>query len=321
MNLTRLFKNIYIQIITVWLLILGVMLIISTPDISFFKWTANFAIQTTILYILAGLFFLIVSSERLMLMAFFCAGCLSLFLKGNFNPNFKLSPVTSEKVLSIATLKFEGHTPDKPELYSILKNNPDVICCNLKDSIAEKSYFQEVSKKYDYSVLFKGKDFEQVIFSKYPFVTADTILFEGNPQVLFSLRIYDDKIIYFNSSFIEDPFKNGNVQSYRSKLSKLIVFLKPVKSPLIVSGDFNAVSWSGELNYFRKTLELLDCRRAFFPSLPNPLEIPTDQIFFSKFFDCVDFHEFRDINGNHLGLYAGFQLKNEPIIKANDQSN
>ena len=111
MNLRRVFHNKYIEFITVLFLFSGVLIVILTPDISIFKWTANFAIQTTILYIIAGLFFLLISAERLLLLSFFCAACLSLFLKGNFNPNLKLKIKSPERVLSIALVKFEENDP------------------------------------------------------------------------------------------------------------------------------------------------------------------------------------------------------------------
>ena len=117
-----------------------------------------------------------------------------------------------------------------------------------------------------------------------------------------------------------DPYNTNQSESYRYDLGRLIVYLRPITSPLAVVGNFNAVSWSGELNYFKKTLNLQDSRRAFYPSLPNPFEVPKDHIFFSKIFNCVDFHELRDLNGIHLGLFASFQLSDDKFNLNKPQS-
>ena len=314
MNLKTIFHNRYFEILISLFLLLGVIIVISTPDIPFFKWTASFAMQTTVLYVLLGIFFLLISQERLLFLTFFCAACLSKFLKGNFNPNLKLPVKSQNEVLTTAFIKLEQSDTGEVNMFEVLKQNPDLICFNKPTNVDNKNLFKLIKKEFHYSIAFSGRSFEQIIYSKYPFVTADTILLDGNPQVLYSMSFPTSKEnVYFINTFFSDPLHEEASTKYRFNLGRLIVYLRPIKSPLIVAGDFNSVSWSGELNYFKKSLNLEDSRRAFYPSLPNLLETPKDHIFYTDKFSCVDFHEFREWQGRHLGISSSFQINNGQI--------
>jgi endonuclease/exonuclease/phosphatase (EEP) superfamily protein YafD len=309
MNISKLIQNKFVEITLAIFLLVGVLIVIITPDISFFKWTASFATQTTILYILCGIIFLIFKQERLLFVCLFCAGCLSLFLKGNFNPNFKLSAKSTAPSINIVLIKIAEKYPSASDLISIIQNNPDILCLQKPDSTNLQVSIESLKKKYPYSVGFAGKSCDQIILSKFPFLTIDTLQFDGNAQILYSLKLSEDsKSIYFINSYFDNPYDEDQPNNYRYNLGRLIVFLKPIKSPLVVAGSFNAVSWAPELNYFKKSLDIQDSRRAFYPSLPNPFEVPKDHVFFSKNFSCTDFHELRDVNGNHIGLASSFQL-------------
>lgn len=311
MTITRFFENKIVEFICSVFLFSGVLIIILTPDISFFKWTAGFAIQTTILYVIAGLFFLIVSQTRLLFLSFFCAACLSLFLKLNFNPNLKLPAKSNGEKISFALINLVDPESLTNNIFTILKYKPDVICLYKQDSVDAQSIIKTIKEQFPYSLTFHGVSFKQLVFSKHPFISEDTIMIEGNPQPLYSLKPTDsNKAIYISNTFVKDPWKTDESANYRFNLSRLIVFLKPIQSPLLIAGNFNSVAWSGEMNYFRKSLTLENSRRAFLPSLPNLMEVPKDHIFFNKYFNCVDFHEFRDVQGIHLGIFGTFQLSN-----------
>lgn len=312
MNLSSIFNNKYVEAITGVFLLTGVFVVILTPDISLFKWTASFALQTTVLYVLAGLFFLIIVQPRLLFLSFFCAASLALFLKGNFNPNLKLAEKSYDSTLNIAYIKLGALDTTKIKMVELLKYEPDLVCFTKPDTMDSRDVFKSMRSSFPYSIRFRGESMNQVIFSKYPVVTADTILLDNNPQVLFSIKFTGQKEnVYILNTYLQYPEDQQKLSSYRYNLGRMIVFLKPVKSPLIVAGDFNLVSWSGEMSYFKKTLNLQDSRRAFYPALPNLFETPKDHIFYSERFNCVDFHEYRDIEGLHIGLSSEFQLKRD----------
>jgi hypothetical protein len=67
----------------VFLLLLGVIITIFTPQLAFFKWSAGLAIQAMVAYVLLGLVFMTLSEEWLMATSLFCAIVLALFLKLN----------------------------------------------------------------------------------------------------------------------------------------------------------------------------------------------------------------------------------------------
>ncbi|HMX86342.1 MAG TPA: hypothetical protein PKN57_12290 [Saprospiraceae bacterium] len=322
MNLRLIFRNKYVEAITGVFLLLGVFGVILTPDISIIKWTASFALQTTVLYVLAGLFFLTIAQERLLFVSFFCAASLALFLKGNFNPSLKLPEKSFDSTLNIAYLKLAVVDTNKMKLYDVLKYDPDIICLSKPDSIDTSKLFKSIKGNYPYSVRFRGSSMNQVVFSKFPFITADTILLGGDPQALYSIKFSGYKEnVYILNTFLRNSIDGTRSTTYQYDLGRLIVMLRPVNSPLIVVGDFDMVSWSGELSYFKKTLGLEDSRRAFYPSLPNLFETPKDHVFYSGQFNCVDFHEFRDINGLHVGLSSEFQMKRDTMDKITQQYN
>jgi len=275
------------------------------------------AIQALALYVLIGILFLIFQHQRLLFISFGCAIVLALFLKGNFNPNFKLTQKTDAASFSIAHYTLSSVTTANQLIQSIFINKSEVL------SIQEvtpgiQTYLNRFLKPYyPYSYNISGVDYGTSVYSKFPFVTIDTISINGIDNVLCSFKLSGfAENIYMLSTYSTPPFSSKDYENYRNYLSKIITWAKPINSPFVLVGEMNSVPWSSEINYLKNRLVLKDCRRAYYPSLPNILERPMDHMFYNGKISCIDFHELRDSSRSHIGIIGSFQKKNQLISNA-----
>ena len=274
------------------------------------------AIQALALYVLVGIVFLIFQNKRLLFISFGCAVVLALFLKGNFNPNFKLAQKTDAASFSIAQYTLSSVTTANQLIQSIFINKSDVLSIQEVNPGIKTFLSHYLKPYYPYSYNIIGIDYGTSVFSKYPFVTIDTLSINGITNVLCSFKLTGfEENIYMLSTYSTPPFSSKDYENYRNYLSRIITWSKPINSPFVLVGEMNAVPWSSEINYLKSRLVLKDCRRAYYPSLPNILERPMDHLFYNAKISCIDFHELRDSSRSHIGIIGTFQKKTQIINK------
>ncbi len=298
------------------MLVCGVVFTIFTPQVSFFVWSASMAIQALALYVLIGIIFLIFQHQRLLFTSFGCAVVLALFLKGNFNPNFKLTQKTDAASFTVAQYTLSSVTTANQLIQSIFINKSDVLSIQEVNPGIKTFLDHYLKSYYPFSYNVKGIDFGTIIYSKFPFVTIDTVSINGIANVLCSFKHNGfEENIYLLSTYSTPPFSSKDYDNYRNYLSKIITWSMPIHSPFVLVGEMNAVPWSNEINYLKTRLTLKDCRRAYYPSVPNILERPMDHIFYNGKVSCIDFHELRDSSRSHIGIIGSFQKRSQFIPK------
>lgn len=272
------------------------------------------AIQALALYVLVGIVFLIFQHQRLLFTSFGCAVVLALFLKGNFNPNFKLAAKTDGASFSVAHYNLSSVTTVNQLIQSIFYNKSDVLSIQEVNPGIKNLLTKYLKATYPYTYYISGVDFGTSMYSKFPFVTIDTVSLNGIANVLCSFKLAGfDENIYVLSTYSTPPIGGKDYENYRNYLSKIITWAMPIHSPFVLIGEMNLVPWSNEINYLRNRLVLKDCRRAYYPSLPNIMERPMDHMFYNGKISCIDFHELRDSSSSHIGIIGCFQRKMQLI--------
>ena len=308
--ISKLLRNRFIEILIFLILVSGVVFTIFTPQQPFFIWSSSMAVQALIVYVLLGLIFLVFKQEKLLFTSFICAGVLALFLKGNFNSNLKLAPKTDAASFNVTHYNLSSLTTVNQLFNSITTNKSDILSIQEVNPEIKNVLYRALKPMYPYSYYVGSINFGTSIFSKYPFVTVDTISINGIANVLCGFRLKGfNENVYLLSTYSTPPIGNKELENYKRYLLKIITWSYPINSPLILAGEMNAVPWSNEIIYLRDKLKLKDCRRAYYPSLPNIMERPMDHMFYSGKISCVDFHELRDSAYQHIGITASFQKR------------
>jgi len=295
----------------IFLMLLGVVITVYTPQFAFFKWGAGLAIQAMVAYVLIGLVFMSLREEWLMVTSLFCAAILALFLKFNTSSQANQIPEAYGPKLGVGIFELaEGVTIDrvisqlnllKPEIVGLQK-----ITSSDKIEIAKKLSFQ-----YPFYASLNDSAASMIFLSKVPFLSIDTIIWNKNKALVCCIKSskINDKLLLYN---VLSPSlgKSQDYQEQKVFYNRLAHRARQTKENVLFMGNLNEVPWSAEILELRRLMGLTDCRRDFYPALPNLLERPKDHMFNSQHLNCTEFHEIRDVTGLHLGLYANFQKVN-----------
>lgn len=313
--ITNIINKSTVQFALSFLLVLGAMFLIFTPDYLYFKWISNFAVQAMLGYLALGLLCFAKDQSQLMFVNFACCAALCVFLNRTVENAFtKIIPSVDSKSISIAHFNASHSHLYPSETIKLIKNcKADLI------SIQELgvSYAEELTDcmedDYPYLVALPDTSFYGLaFFSKYPLISVDTFHFNGKPNMIGKVQTPEGPLAFLSSHTFpakdHDSFEKlvAHLDLISSKIQKINV-------PLVTLGEYNAVSWSPEIRQFKKTAELNDSRKGASPTFPmgqmNLLEVPIDHIFFSDHLECLEFKTLDHESIPHFGIVGTYQFK------------
>ena len=311
------------------LLFVGVLLCIYPPDYPIIKVWAKYSPLITIGYWVLGLLFLILRQNRLTMIAFICCGFMCIFLKNASNQALVQPTKTNEPTVKVAQFNLAAVHDNYKELVSkIIESDADVVSLQEVPISLVKWLEDTLKPNYPNPCLSASADFRGILLlSKHKFISCDTIKSDNFSNLSISIRTKNSaRKLFVICTYLAPPFGATGYQTFRNQLTTVSDYAKMLGEPYIAVGDFNMEGSSYEIQQFRRWTGIADSRRGFQPMRQDGsldiFEIPTDHIFYTPHFQCVDFHTISDSTKVHLGIVGTYQFqidstKNTNVTKKN----
>lgn len=324
--ITRILNKSTIQFTLSFLLVLGALFFIFTPNQLYFKWISNFAVQAMLAYLVFGLLCFAKDQTQLMFVNFACCAALCVFLNKTVENAFtQIAPKVGSNALSIAHFNASRSNLYQGETIKLIKNcKADLISVQeLSGSYAEE-LTDCMQDDYPYLVAVPDTSFHGLaFFSKYPITSIDTFHFNGKPNMIGKVKTPDGNLSFLSCH----TFPAKDDESFEKLVSHLDLIsskIQKIKTPLVTFGEYNAVSWSPEIREFKITAGLNDSRKGASPTSTgqmNLFEIPVDHIFFSDHLDCLEFKTLDHEAIPHFGIIGTYQFKpTEKVFDASEKT-
>lgn len=317
--LEKIIKGSTIRFALSFLLVFGALFFIFTPNYLFFKWASNFTVHVMLGYLALGLLSMMVNEPKLMFINFACCALLCIFLNKDVENPFTHIRPKSKGGESISAAHFNiSRTAGNPsEIIDLIKNcNADLISVQELNNDWAEEMTDCMEENYPFMVAVPDTSFHGLaVFSKFPIHSVDTFQFNGKPNMIGRIKTKEGYLHFLSTHTIpaEDEESYNKLVSHLDLVSSMI---QDIDEPLITLGEYNAVSWSEEIQNFKLVSGLNDSRKGASPGYPNGsiniLEVPVDHIFFSKHLDCLEFKTLDTEASRHLGIMGIYQYKPTP---------
>ena len=310
---TKILTNSFVQLVLISLILLGAFLCVFTPNYFVFKMGARFAVQIMLGYLMLGIVFLLSRQQKLMFTSFACCAGLCLFLKYASDGQLAFPAKYDEQTFDVAHFNVSASTVDyRKTIDEILAVNADVISLQEVTPDWDAELEEALTEKYPFSkTLVRLDPFGLAIYSRYPFVSIDTFMFEDIPNIIGTVQLMDvEQEVCIIASHALPVFYTSDFERQRNHLMTIAGYTRHTNCPVITVGDYNAVPWSYEIQDFKFAANLNDSRRGFMPASNGAFslfQIPSDHIFYSNHMRCVGFQEINSSSG-HLGIFGSFQF-------------
>lgn len=263
-----------------------------------------------LMLILSGIIGLIIGNRTVLFTSFGCAGILALFLKNASNDNLKNPTINQQIKVSIAHINLAA-VSDVENFWNILKDSTIDAVIVYEYTPDWDKVLKVISKNYKpyYSTYTKDDVYGKAIFSAYPILNTDTILYDKNPnlQCLISKNSAEFNIL---STYITPSLSTSSSNTSSQELSTIANHLIYKQSHTIVSGEFNQVYWSFDVMNFRTKTNLQNSRRSINPS---SLKMPYQHIFYSHDLECTMFEDLFENKTTDIGCKGTYQIKDTYI--------
>lgn len=296
-------------------LFVGVALCIYQPEYQIVKAWAKYSPVITIGYWLLGLLFLALRQNRLTMIAFICCGFMCIFLKNASNQALVQPTKTSEPTVKIAQFNLAAVNGSYNELIGkIIQTDADVVSLQEVPITLIKWLEDTLKFTYPFPCRSASADFRGILLvSKHKFLTCDTIKSDNIPNLSVSIRTKNSaRQLYVICTYLAPVFDKTGYQTLRNQLNTVANYAKMLGEPFVTVGDFNMEGFSYEIQEFRRSAGIADSRRGFQPMRQDGsldlTEVPTDHIFFTRHFQCVDFQTISDSSQTHLGIAGTYQF-------------
>jgi len=148
------------------------------------------------------------------------------------------------------------------------------------------------------------------VFSKYPLVDTERLLWEGTANIAGKVRVGDEQI-NFLAMHTMSPTTKLRWKERNTHIQKAKKHIANKGGEFLVLGDFNTVPWDKRLLSFKASTKLKDSRKKLTPTYPtwNPFvgQIPIDYIFHSDGIGC-DSLDAVMITSDHKAIMGTFQI-------------
>jgi endonuclease/exonuclease/phosphatase (EEP) superfamily protein YafD len=302
------------------LLIVGAVLCVFTPNNILLKNWASYAAQITMGYWVLGLLFLALRQPRLTMYSFVCCAFLCIYLKSATNPALQLPTKTGEPTLKVAQFNLSAHTGDYSSFLNILrKTSADII--SIQEVTPDWSHVLEDSlKMYPHQCSYQSLDIYSLkVLSKHSFAICDTLFCDNVPSLILGFKNKPkDKPVYIISTYIAPPLFTSAYKRLQKQLDTIAFKIKTINAPVITVGDYNIAASTNEIQQFRQMANLNDSRRGYRPSRADGhfslLDVPTDHIFYTNHFNCIDFQTISGVESERLGIMGVYQFVQDSLI-------
>lgn len=326
---SRLLSRPIVQLAAASLVALSILVSIYPASIPGLSRVSNYAVQFMLFYLLAGLFFLLLKQPRLTFIFFGGSVVLCLFLKYSINNDgiqklrqvvinrrmVEKSPVVLKKsTFKIAHLNVSNVTKVTDAIATIKASDAGVISIHEVTPQWDQWLSDSLSGAYPYHhTLVDIGLYGMAIYSKYPLEQVDTFYFHNIPNLRGVISIDSNRVGFINTH-TEPALNTASKQRLRGHLASIARQTRGAAFPVLVFGEFNAVSWSNEIQVFRDSARLFESRTGFMPyassGVSSFLDVPLDHIFYSPELDCMSFENLYNAKSNkRLGIFAEFQFK------------
>ncbi|WP_226649095.1 endonuclease/exonuclease/phosphatase family protein [Microbulbifer variabilis] len=267
----------------------------------------------------------------LILISIFCLGC-QLW---RIFPYIFLFPVQVERVnspeekledyddIGILTANVQGSNRRAIDFLDLIKrHNPDIIL-TLESNKWWQSQLDTLEPNYPYTLKCPLENlYGMHLYSKLPLSDSQIqFLVEDDVPSMHTL-VHTPNGRTINAHFLHpappSPTENDTSEERDTELLVVAEKVKNNISPVIVTGDFNDVTWSRTTRLFRKLSGLLDPRigRGMFNTFHAKhwfIRWPLDHLFHSKHFKLVDIQRLPAFGSDHFPLLTHLQLHTQVV--------
>jgi endonuclease/exonuclease/phosphatase (EEP) superfamily protein YafD len=303
------------------LLIVGAVLCVYTPDNILFKSWAAYAAQITMGYWVLGLFFLTLRLPRLTMASFICCAFLCIYLKSATNPALQLPIKTGESSFKVAQFNLSAQTGDKTSFLNVLrKTKADIISIQEVTQDWANVLEDSLRKTYPHQCSYLTENIYSLrILSRAPFSVCDTLFCDNVPSLILGFKnTVKEKPVYIISTYIEPPLFTSAYKRLQKQLDTIAFKIKSINAPVITVGDYNIAASTNEVQQFRQIANLNDSRRGYRPSRIDGhfslFDVPTDHIFYTNHFNCIDFQTISGVESERLGILGEYQFVKDSLI-------
>ena len=155
--------------------------------------------------------------------------------------------------------------------------------------------------------------FGMAIYSRHAIESIDTFFYQEIPNLKGCIK-KEEELLCFLSIQTEPALNDFSLRRLKEHLSIVGAETQNFDSPTVVLGDFNSVSWSGEIKSFLEQANLTESRKGFMPypvvSTDAMFQVPLDHIFYSDKLQCTQFENIVTTDSKHLGIIGTYSRKN-----------
>jgi endonuclease/exonuclease/phosphatase family metal-dependent hydrolase len=328
--LERLLSHPIIHIATIGAVLLGVFLCVFPDAVPPLSWVVNYAVQLMLFYLVAGLIVLFLKQPRLTFSFF--GGCVLLCFYLKYSANM-------DGIERLRQQMVQGHKNDNDAPHTFISdlkiahinltnvNSHEEVPTVVRAIGADIVFFHEVtpnwetllqdsfahSHPFNHTMLDIGL-YGMSVFSKFKLVDIDTLYFNEIPNLSGQVEV-DKNSFSFLSVHTQPALDEFSKKRLHEHLGLIEKKAARTEGPMLVIGEFNAVSWSDQIKVFLNQTNLMESRTGFMPtSISGKISIwdlPLDHIFYSGEFICTNFQNIEGELGQHLGILGTYHFLKE----------
>lgn len=306
--------------------VFGVLVCIFPHYVPSLSWGVNYAVHLMLFFLFAGIFALFIRQPRFTFIFFGGCAFLCIFLKYSVHSN-GLPRAQRKLPTANSTLPSHPSPVDFKVAHFNLSNidsisqlaeanralDADLITIHEVTPNWEKLLDDSLSAIYPYHhTMVDIGIFGMSIFSKHELTEVDTFYYQEIPNLKGCIEKMGEPLC-FMSVQTEPALNEYSLQRLQEHLAVIGESVLIDDTPKVVLGDFNAVSWSGEIQSFLNYTKLMESRRGFMPhpfvSTSTIFQVPLDHIFFSRHLRCELFENIASSSNEHLGITGVYRLK------------
>ncbi len=314
----------WIQILISLLVIAVTVICLIQPDIDLLRWVSHQTVLILLLWLVAGVAFLMLRSKRLALVCLSCCAALCLYLKNASNISLAAPQVVlnQESKFSISHFNLSSIQDNLDEDLDLIDQlAPDILVFQEFTPQFQDQILEHYDTVYsDRTEFVRMDDYGQVIFTSFPVINKDTFLIYNQPVLRLRLQIRDGRMIQLISQYNLPPITKKYKEDNKLVFSQIADFIAQSEEPVLYVGTLNYVSWDTELVRFRYNANLNDSRKSFFPSFSNNdkslFYAPVDHIFYNDYLNCLQFKKIEDPSNKIIGMRGEFQINNHEKVFA-----
>ena len=292
-----------------------------------FSWLVNYAVVLMLFFLVAGLVFFFLKQPKLTFAFFGGCALLCFFLKYSvkgdgiqrwrddmFNERLvkgnEPEPVRTELKIAHFNLSHLGRKADLPDV--IGKLDADILSVHEVTPMGDRLLKEAFAESYPFShTLVDIGIYGLAVYSKYEIENIDTFYYKDVPNLCGQIT-KEGEAFNFVSVHTLPALNEYSKRRLQQHLKVVEGEVNRQVGPLFLFGDFNSVTWSGQIQQLLDDTGLMESRMGFMPySVSGGLsftDLPFDHIFYTGHFTCLNFQIIQGTDGQHLGILGAYRF-------------